>query len=176
MIVFALVLGGLPLQSAADDGSIQYFDDEAIENGSDQETVETVEVTEAGEEYPESVLGEVVDMDEGPVIRGVVCIPDDPESFSGTFAIEDGKLYYYNENGENPKNTWVEDGGKRFYASKGGYLCTDRIVTFTYNDEQGFGRHEKGDMGFKAMYCFGNDGTVQSGIVNCGGKYYYCDP
>ena len=69
----------------------------------------------------------------------------------------DGTLYYGNpENGVLKKSGWVEIENKKYYANERGALYKNQIITF-------------GDI----WYYMGSDGSVQTGVVNASGTYYY---
>ena len=71
-----------------------------------------------------------------------------------------GVTYYTDEvTGIIQKKTgWIEKNGKKYYANEKGILYRNQIITF-------------GDI----WYCMGDDGSVQYGIGEAGGKLYHTD-
>ena len=56
------------------------------------------------------------------------------------------------------KTGWIEKNGKKYFANEAGILYRNQIITF-------------GDV----WYCMGDDGSVQYGIGEAGGKLYHTD-
>ena len=142
-------------------------------SSSDDAVSDDVEVS--GEAIQQIGFGE-----EDPASSGTSLIPEPPEASSdtvGSFVSENGKIYYYDENGQMAVSRWITTGGKRYFASRTGAICTNSVITLALA-----GKPEKSEEDSlknkrtSISYCVGADGSVQSGIVSVGGNYYYCDP
>ena len=107
-------------------------------------------------------------------------IPEPPGTSTdseGSFVTENGKLYYYDANGNMAVSRWIITGGKRYFASRSGVICTDCFISLLL-EEKPVENKEEGLKNYRetVTYYMGLDGSVQSGIVSTGGKYYFCDP
>ena len=83
------------------------------------------------------------------------------ETINGMFSV--GGKYYYGDPEQRGKivtNRWVEQGGKRYFASKDGSFYTETMISF----------------GSDTKYYMGVDGSVQTGIIKYNSSYYYGDP
>ena len=79
---------------------------------------------------------------------------------TGIFRASNGNIYVADETGLIGQEAgWIEENGKRYFSSDRGEIYRNRIISFG-----------------EKKYYMGEDGSVQSGIINAGGEYYYADP
>ena len=84
----------------------------------------------------------------------------DGAAMTGMFKASNGNIYYADETGLiGHEAGWIEENGKRYFSNANGEIYRNRIITFG-----------------EKKYYMGDDGSVQSGIINVGGEYYYADP
>lgn len=132
---------------------------------------------EVGDEVIQQLdFGEGIEPSDGSGDPAELTIPDETPVYVGAIVEEGGKLRYYDENGNLARSIWVEDGGKRYFASREGYLCANCVVQFSELGKRidETGKYDLALAGYS--YCFGADGSVQSGVVKIGDSYYYCNP
>ena len=76
---------------------------------------------------------------------------------TGYIKAANGTLYYGDsKTGVLKKSGWIESENKKYFANERGALYKNQIITF-------------GD----TWYYMGSDGSVQTGVVNASGTYYY---
>ncbi|EEG73561.1 glycosyl hydrolase family 25 [[Clostridium] hylemonae DSM 15053] len=70
------------------------------------------------------------------------------------------KVYYSDEStGQIQKKVgWIDSGGKRYFSNEAGILYSSQFISFG-----------------AVTYYMGNDGSLQKGIIQTGGKLYYAD-
>ena len=84
----------------------------------------------------------------------------DGAAMTGMFKASNGNIYYADETGLiGHEAGWIEENGKRYFSNANGEIYRNRFITFG-----------------EKKYYMGDDGSVQSGIINAGGEYYYADP
>lgn len=85
---------------------------------------------------------------------------EDGSAQTGIFRASNGNIYVADETGLIRQEAgWIEQDGKRYFSSDTGEIYRNRIISFG-----------------EKKYYMGEDGSVQSGIINAGGEYYYADP
>ena len=84
----------------------------------------------------------------------------DGAAMTGMFKASNGNIYYADETGLiGHEAGWIEENGKRYFSNANGEIYRNRFITFG-----------------EKKYYMGDDGSVQSGIINVGGENYYADP
>ena len=85
---------------------------------------------------------------------------EDGSAKTGIFRASNGNIYVADETGLIGQETgWIEENGERYFSNDRGEIYRNRIISFG-----------------EKKYYMGEDGSVQSGIINAGGEYYYADP
>ena len=78
---------------------------------------------------------------------------------TGMYKTKDGKIYYSDWTGlVRQKEGWIEQNGKRYFSSATGEIYHNMMISF--------GRDR---------YFMGDDGSVKTGIIKIGNRYYYAD-